>query len=308
MPDNPLPSILNSDEAKEDIEKHFADQVKLFRDLTAYGTNLIIRAFDSSKKDLSDIVVCGVLLKHIVAMLDAVEILLTNGMVIAAFLPSRSAFEASIYLDWILFSDKEKKAKCYIVANLRNGQQWASRAIEGTTEEQAFNETVKSLNLNLHELDPNLASDARLHLAEIKRILAQPNFSEVNADFDRVKGTKIYDPEWYKVVGAKSIRNVAKSVGRLPEYELFYTKGSKISHAASYNDHIRFNKGKISFKTIRNLENVDQLVRFAAGTAIISFRNIIGYYRASELDSFKIKYSTEWRKAWLSVRSVEYKT
>jgi len=81
---------------------------------------------------------------------------------------------------------------------LRNGQQWASRAIEGTTEAQAFNETVKSLNLNLHELDPNLASDARLHLAEIKRILAQPNFSEVNADFDRVKGTKIYDPEWYR--------------------------------------------------------------------------------------------------------------
>ena len=73
MPDNPVPSILNSDEAKEFIEKNFADQVKLFRDLTAYGTNLILRAYDSSKKDLSDIVVCGILLKHIVAMLDAIE-------------------------------------------------------------------------------------------------------------------------------------------------------------------------------------------------------------------------------------------
>ena len=171
MLDNPVPSILNSDKAKEFIENNFADQVKLFRDLTAYGTNLILRAYDSSKKDLSDIVVCGILLKHIVAMLDAIETLLTNGMVIAAFLPTRSAFEASIYLDWMLFSDKEKKAKCYYIANLRNERQWASRSIKGTPEEQTFNEDTKSLNLNLQLIDPNLTIDAQRHLTRYKQKL-----------------------------------------------------------------------------------------------------------------------------------------
>lgn len=308
MPDDPLPSILNSNEAKDIIRTHFQGQVNLFHDLTAYGTNLVARAYYSSKSDLSDLVVCGVLLKHIVAMLDAIETLISNGMIIAAFLPARSAFEASIYLDWILFSDKDKKAKCYYVSNLRNARQWASRAIQGTPEENAFSEVTKSLNLNLNSADPNLVNDAQLHLAEISRILAQPEFSSIDSDFDKVKGRRKTEPGWYEVVGAKSIRQVAKAVGRLPEYELFYVKGSKISHAASYSDHVRFKKDQVSLKSIRQLENIDELVRFAGGVAIRSFQNVIRYYRAGELDDFSRKYTTEWRNAWLSVRPVEYMT
>ena len=170
-------------------------------------------------------------------------------MVIAAFLPTRSAFEASIYLDWILFSDKEKKAKCYYIANLRNERQWASRSIKGTPEEQTFNEDTKSLNLNLQLIDPNLTIDAKRHLAEVNQILAQPGFFGINADFDRMKGRRKIEPEWYKVVGAKSIRQVAKSVGRLPEYEFCYVKGSKISHAASSSDHVFFKKKSVFFKS-----------------------------------------------------------
>jgi hypothetical protein len=110
--------LLGGEEAKKNVDEHFTDQIKLLNDLTEYGSNLILRAFDSSKKELSDIVVCGVLLKQVVSMLAAVQCLIEAGMVHAAFLPARAAFEASIYSDWIMFSGPERKALCYIVANL----------------------------------------------------------------------------------------------------------------------------------------------------------------------------------------------
>src|SRR5882762_559537 len=95
MPEKPLAGILNREEASKHAQENFADQIALLRDLADYGSNLLFRAFNSSAKDLPSIVACGVLLKQVVAMLDAVYTLVAAGMVHAAFLPARAAFEAS---------------------------------------------------------------------------------------------------------------------------------------------------------------------------------------------------------------------
>lgn len=118
MPESPHPAILNREEAQGHAREHFSPQLALLRDLANYGSNLVIRAFNSSPKKMEDAVICGVLLKQIVAMLDAVEVLLSAGVAQAAFLPARAAFEASLYLDWILLGDSERKAQCYIVFQL----------------------------------------------------------------------------------------------------------------------------------------------------------------------------------------------
>ena len=139
MPESPHPAILNREEAKGHTHEHFAPQLVLLRDLANYGSNLVIRAFASSPKKMADVVLCGVLLKQIVAMLDAVEVLLSAGVAQAAYLPARAAFEASLYMDWILVGDSERKAQCYIVSNFRDERKWASRAINGTPEEVELN-------------------------------------------------------------------------------------------------------------------------------------------------------------------------
>lgn len=307
MPEKPFALILNRQEAKKHVAEYFKGQVQLFLDLTNYGSNLIIRAFKSSKKDLSDVVVCGVLLRQVVAMIDAVETLVEHGIVHAAFLPARTAFEASIYLDWILFSDSDRKTKCYIVSNLRKERLWASRAIQGTPEEAAFDPITKSLGLDIHAKEPGLAIDAKKHLPEVNRILAQPEFKEIDFEFNQRRGRKKWDLEWYELFGARSIRQVAQAVGRLPEYELYYAKGSEITHSASYNDHIRFVNNQVRFKPIRHLQGIDMLTSFVVCVAIRSFQNVLRYYRSDELPAFSKKYVEEWRTPFLSVKSVEYK-
>ena len=51
----------------------------------------------------------GALLRQIVTMLDGVEVLLSNGASYTAQLQLRALLEASIYIEWILKGDGDKK-------------------------------------------------------------------------------------------------------------------------------------------------------------------------------------------------------
>ena len=306
MREKPLASIIDREEARKHASEHFAEQIALLRDITNYGSNLVFRAFNSSKKDLADVVVCGALLKQIVAMVDAVETLMESGIVYAAFLPARAAFEASTYLEWILFSDSDRKAQCYIVSNFRDERLWALRTIKGTPEEAVFESIAKTVGLDIHARRPTLAADAKKHLDEVNRILAQSDFQPIDQEFDQRRGKRKVDLEWYELVGAKSIRQVAEAVGRLAEYEFFYAKGSQITHSASYKDHIRFTKNQVQFKPIRHLQGIDMLLNFVVGIAIRSFQNTLRYYRRDELLAFSKKYAEDWRKPFLTVKAVKY--
>jgi len=309
VPDSPHPLILNRDEASALVREHFAPQVGLLMDLTSYGTNLVIRAYNSSDHQLPAALVCGVLLKHVVAMVDGVHILFAEGAVLAAFLQARSAYEASIYADWICYSDSERKARCYLVANYRAERLWARRVIKGTSEEQAFTPLAASLGLDIHARRPTLEDEAEQHLAEVNRILAQPNLAEVDAEFTEWARTHRGNaPEWYKLAGASSIRQVARQVGRLPEYSFFYSRGSDTTHAASYKQHVRFHEGGINFKPLRNFENVSELLNFVVATVIHTYRNVLRRYRPAELEAFSRHYLSDWREPFLNIKHVEYKS
>jgi hypothetical protein len=299
--------LLGQEEAKKEVAQHFSDQIKLLNDMLEYGANLILRAFNSSRKELTDIVVCGVLLKQIVSMLAAVRTLIENGMVQAAFLPARAAFEAWIYSEWIILSDADRKARFYIVSNLRNERLWALRGIQGTPEGAEFDHIPRSIGLDIHANNPTLNNGAKKQLSEINQILAEPDFIEIDQEFEKRKGKRKLDLQWYKLVGGcKSIRDLAKAVGRLAEYETFYNMGSKITHSASFRDQILFGKNVVHFKPIPNLEGIENLLSFIFNVAIKSFLSTLQYYRPSEVQRFGQKYAAEWRKSFQNIKSVKY--
>lgn len=219
--------------------QHFEKHLELLRDLANYGANLVLRSFNSSPKKMEDIVICGVLLKQVVAMTDAIEILLTAGCGLAALLPSRTAFEASIYLDWILVPDSELKAKRYIVSNYRDQREWAKRATLGSPEELELRKAIEPFKINIHATRPELAATAAAAVAEADRVLAQPSLSSIDQEFVAARRkNQRYDIEWYQLDGLRSIRQVAEKVDRLAEYELFYSRGSQVMHTGTYKDHV----------------------------------------------------------------------
>lgn len=299
--------ILDREKHKKDSQQIFSRQINLLTDLVNYGSNLIPRSYDSSSKKLEDIIVIGVLLKQVVSMIDAIEILVSNGAVQAAHLEARSAFEASLYIDWILEGESEKKARYYYVYNLRNQKLWALRFTTGTHEKEYFSQVISDLGKHLNLDNPNIEAQAKKELSEINRVLEQDSFSEVNKIFENERNKKTgLEAYWYKPLGITSIRKLAEKVGRLYEYDIFYSMSAEISHATSYKDHLRFDRDRIVFEPIRQLKGLYELLKFVITVALASYVSILKHYRAGEISNFIRKYQSDWREAFLNIPSVSY--
>jgi hypothetical protein len=307
MHEQPYKALLNREEAIRLASEIYGSQLDVLVDMVNYGSNLIPRAYHSSAKGITEVVVIGVLLKQIVAMLDAVEVIARQGISYAALLQTRAAFEASLYIDWILSTDSDNRAKHYLVANLREERQWAKQAIPGTTEQRDFVARFQSLSPDLPTTLSDLETDAKNHLAEVDSLLGRADFKPIDAAFEQCRKTsrKKYDPEWYKVLGKQSIGQIAKEVGRMPEYEIFYSRGSDVTHSGLYKDHVKFIRGGFRFKLIRHLSDSHDLLLCIMGIAIHTFGRVIDTYRPGEAPALSKKYVEDWRQAYLSINYVQ---
>jgi len=298
-----LKAILDRERNKADARKIFSKQIEVLIDLTNYGSNLILRAYDSSKKRLEDAIVIGVLLKQVVLMLDAVEVLVSHGVIKPASLQTRCAFEASLYIDFILEGDSEQKARYYYVANLRNTKLWELRYIKGSDEREAFSHVFKYLEGYMAPEKPELEDEIKKDLENIQGVLSQGGFNEINEIYERMR---IKRADWYKAYGVKSLREMAKKVKRLPEYEIFYPTDSEVMHSASYRDHVQFYEGMMRFEPIRKLEGADSVLQNVIGIALVCYKSILKHYRYGELGNFKRKYIQEWRDGYQNITHVSY--
>jgi Family of unknown function (DUF5677) len=308
MPEQPHKILLNREKPQQDMAKGFGPQLDLLTQMANYASNLIPRAYIHSEKKLRDLIVCHTLLKQIAAMLDAVEVLARAGAITAAYLPARTAFEATLYLEWILVSDGEKKATYYYVSNIRAERRWAQRAIRTTPEGSAFVEDMKQLGEDLYSNNPELTTEGQKLLAEVDRLLALSEFAAANSDFEKyITSRKIkHEPEWYKVLGKRSVRVIASDLRRLPEYIGHYGRASNVMHSSTAKDHVAFREGNsVVGHPIRNIARANSLFHFVLSNAMFAFHSVLKFYRPQELPQFGALYVNEWRAAFRHIPEVK---
>jgi hypothetical protein len=312
MPESPHPVLLNREQSAGYIAQHYKPQLDLLTQMVNYASNLMPRAFGSSEKEMVDLMVCYGFLKQFATMLDAAELLLRAGSVHAAFVPLRVAFEASLYLEWLLVSDGEKKAKHYFVGEIRKERIWGFRA-QSAPSESSFLSDMGELGVDIIGKRPDLAADGVKHVADTDRILALPEYAPINAAFEVVKSKdrRHREPSWYKVLGKGSIAAIARELRRAPEYTIYYGNASQVVHSSSYKDQMTFNsksKGRaVSASPIRSLADAHTAFNYAFTTAMHVFHRVIAFYRPDELHAHAIKYVTEWREAFVNIPSIVVK-
>jgi hypothetical protein len=311
----PHKTILDRETPGKAMIDGYKTQLDLLTDMVNYTSNLIPRAYQSSEKKLRDLIVCFTLLKQFGVMLDAVEILARAGAITAAYVPARSAFEASLYIEWILVSDGQKKAAHYYVGSVRAERLWGKRVAKGSPESSVFIEEMKQLGIDLYSDRSELDAAAQQLIAEADAVLAQPELAAANVAFDAWIAARTRpgkrppnEPEWYKVLGKRSIRSIADEVRRLPEYILHYSKGSQVVHSSSTKDHLGFRKGGAIGHPIRNLAGVHNLLNFALSNAMLTFMRVLGFYRPAELPRWSKKYIEEWRPAFTNIPRLKIET
>ena len=81
-----------------------------------------------------DVIVLAVMVKHAMTHLDGVEILLSAGAVLESHVSLRAFWESSLYVEWVLESDSDTRARQFYVAHMRQRREWARRVASGTAE------------------------------------------------------------------------------------------------------------------------------------------------------------------------------
>lgn len=291
------------------VSQNFADILGVFRDVVNYGSNLVPRCFVSSKRELKDAIVLGVLLRQSIAMFDAIEILLSNAAVYPCHLQIRALFEASLYLEWMLQEDTEKRAKYYYVSNVRQERIWAMRTQSGSPDNISYGKAMEGFGDLFQETSKRLADKGQEYLKEINRVLAQGSFADIDKSIEayRAKRKTPYDPHWYAPLGPQSVRQLAVGLKRLHEYETMYAPSSEVMHSTSHKAHVKFSQGRIHFTPIRYLAGIDNIVKCSMATILKIYMDILRQYREGELAGFGVKYRDDWREAFMSIPSVEYK-
>jgi len=309
LPDNPFKGILDREETASYVNQHFQDTIGLLREIVDYGTHLIPRCYTTAKsKDLTAAVVLGTLLKHSVAMLDAIDILVSQGAVFLAHLPARGLFETYLFIHWILKEDTEKRVEQYYVWHLRRELKWAKRGIVGSEQQEVFFNAVDDFAKVFSEEVDLKQDEIQESISSLENLLNGDSYREINDEFEKMKSKKTgLDVDWFRPWGPKSRYQMAKDLGLGAQYTIFYDQYSAIMHGTVTGKHIKFKDEHITFIPIRHLEGIKTLLQPVITYSFYIYQTILGHFRPSERENFARKYATEWRKRFHSIKSVKYR-
>lgn len=298
IPEDPHRGLLDDEGATSLVSEQLQTWTNLLRDLANYGSHLIPRAYSSSDKTLGDVVLIGTLLRQLVAMIDAIEILLCRSAVHAASLQLRTMFEASVYIEWMLAGERENKAAYYYVHNLLRLRRWAMRVQPGTAESSSFKDIMNKAGL---PVDETLGAEGKSQVKEIDRILSQARFAAVRDAFRDWKKQSGRRPAWYSPMGVTDLRDMAIKVHKEPLYVFVYGPGSEVMHTSNYGQHVQFRGERVTFLSIRHPKGFSTTVRLTATIAIATYLKILKEYREGECSRFGQKYVEKWQQAFRSI-------
>jgi hypothetical protein len=303
VPESEFRPLLDRERAVADVKTHLHRWIGLIHDVTSYGSNLIPRCFTSSEKKLKDVILIGVLLRQVVAMLDGMDVLLTNGATYAAHLQMRTLFEAAVYIEWILQGDSEKKTDYFYVHNLRRKRYWAARTQPGLAGAEPFLTMMNDAGVPV--TDAAKKSSEQL-VKEIDQVLAQPKFAVIDAEFGNQRKKRGREVAWHAPFGPSSFSAVAREVKRQAYYEIFYSIASGVMHSSSYDQHVKIGK-KLTIEPIRWMDQFQPIFHFGLSMAMSAFMATSKAYRPEDL-SFHRKYVEKWKKHFLDFPKIVYKS
>lgn len=300
------PLLLDRNASQEQARAVLGEPLAFLADMVNYGTHLIIKALGDGEDDTSRLVVCAGLLKHIVGMLDAAVVLLENGHSTTALTQVRSAFEATLYLELILQEETEYRARVYLVGEYRRRLAFLLRALDPSTAPGSFNHDYAHIGMSTQTLSEEAKASGVDHVAHIQSVLAQPGLATIDAAYQKKRGNKSFDPNWYELLGHKSIRQIAKALKEEAAYDLWYGRGSQVVHAQSPTQHWSVLGDVAALKAIRHLEDGHSVKDGVAQVALHAYRLVVRKYLPDDFPALQQKYLADWQKPFRSSVKVQY--
>lgn len=222
-----------------------------------------------------------VLYRHIIEMIDGVQVLVGEACAVATLPLLRAAFEASLSLDYILAEND-----LYATRSLSWLHAYIHRQIEtytgldpNTKRGAEFKEAWESADFGNY--DPPMEG-ARKHVADLRNSLEREEFTTIRTEFERL--CKSRKPEWYRLFnGPSNLRKLAQLLGEGPTYDVLYRRWSTVVHAGDLSSYMTLDEsGTPVFKGIRYPELLPNSVTLAVHFMVHSTRIMIAKFRPGE--------------------------
>lgn len=305
MNTNPDRKILDRSRSVQDVDDHFSEQIKLLTELTDYGTLLLVRCHSSSNKQFEDLVILAILFKHILTLIDSIQVLLTNGAVLISQLISRTLFESSIYIEWILKEDTERRAKQYYVGNYLEYRRFDRKFLTEYANDKNIKTQIERASEKLG-VDPNsITIEAKKEIESIDKSLSKPLLRDIKVEFDGLKKTK-GSVKWYELDNIPNLFELAKKLDLSFDYYLYYNLYSQITHGMVVREHIQINEDSVYLEPIRSIASIKSAFIMVVSTTLRVYQTLLKHYRSSELENLQKKYLNDWETRLKTIKDVMY--
>ncbi len=267
-----------------------------------YGTHLVLKC-DQGAATLQKHMEAAVLLGlHVVEVVDSLAILIRHCCVSPAKNLLRSQMEAMFGIEYIAQDHSERKAIQYLVAHAHARIDWYKK-LDPTVE------TGRQLNAQLRKdstfnelLIVNL--DTTANVDNLRNMLAQREYAEVEAEWQRVQQQKHGQIWWYSLFdGPKRIEDLATAVGDHAWYEILYRIYSGEVHATNAIEslHAANETPRGVFQPLRYPTDLPTVAQFATSMAVRSYSCLIRMLRPDEGHSFAAWFRNEIQPVYKNV-------
>lgn len=309
MPHESLKDILDRDFQKVQAKDIIDAACTMLREIVNYGTRVFGRCSASTKDSEPrtsvppDMDIEGrihdehmpilLLYYHVLEMIDAVEVCLSQSSVVPARTHLRSAFEGLLQLEWILKDNTVQRAYAYLVSDVRDRVAIYKQLDPNTQESRQLRATIASDNLSRSIGFPTI-SNIQNRIQNLENLLKKTQFDVVNQEFNR--NPKL---SWYaQYDGPRSIEQLAHKLQRPFQYWMLYREWSGTIHGQNLMREKVLPSG--AFWTLRCPLQMPQAAVFAATFGIDATRLILNFYRPDEIGQFNLWYKEEISKTYNS--------
>jgi Family of unknown function (DUF5677) len=288
MPSDPFLNVLDRDRAKVEAREVIDIACPLLREMVNYATNAYVRCLRAADKDRqgdeNEDVAAMILYAHLIEQIDAVEVLMSNSCVNGAVPVLRTAFEASLSLEYILISDADyvQRSLAWLCGYLHRRIQ-KHEGLDRTTEHGAGR--VKAMDDHFGSTTPTY--DSGPPVTGLRSVLARPQFAALEADYvARVKRSKTRVPEWFSLLnGPKNRHELSRLLKHEPDYLILYGEWSDIAHAtdaALYLGHGKQPKQGAAFTALRDARAMPERAFMGVSFLLRSTRLMSEHFRPND--------------------------
>ena len=245
-----------------------------------------------------------VLYRHLIELVDGIEVLFSASCSDASVPLIRAAFEASLSLQYILQTNYKQRSLSwthgYVRARIKIHERFDRTTPRGAEVGTIFDRDVYPTT------DPPAAYDSGPGVARLQKVLSRPGLVPIEAEFQRTRTVRKKKPDWYELFdGPHDRRELARSIGQEAQYESFYGEWSSFSHAADASVYLveGDHPGEAAFLAVRTAVRMPQRAFLAAGYLLNATRLMTDHFRNG--GNLRRWYLEDVKPLWDTLRKLE---